>query len=629
MKYLIVVLSYFFINYLTAQNDTNTIIKLNQLAWGIKNNNVDSAVILSSKALQLLTTNGATKKYSKNWEEKSLSKTYYYLGVFYYYKNNQKTALYYFNKSLVFASKTNHQFITAQVYSSIGNLYLDQGLFPKALEFYTKALKIDEARGFKKGIATHLANIGNIYHDKKKCEKALEYYTKALNIAIEINDEERMAIQYGNIGVTYNLQNNYNKAQAFYLKSLSIHKKLNNKKQQINILSNLANLYKDQKNYDLAMNNLTEVLAIEQQLGLESGITIGNMGIIHLNKENFKLAKIYLDSAILISEKINDVLSLQEFEGELSKIYCHEGNYKLALLHYKKEIGYKDTMYSEENTKKLTETELNYEFDKKEMATKVQNDKIIYQLEVDNKLQKQWRLFFIVIIIVTLVGLFFMKRAFDNKKKLAIVLAAEDQRKEVLLQEVHHRINNNLQIISSLLTLQANNADNEKLTEYLTQSQNRIQSLAAMHELLFDTNSPLEINMNDYLEKVLDFHRTVSSTMHGKINFKVSVDNVFFPTKLAVPLALIVNELVTNAIKYAFDKTMDGLIQIKLKKNINTNNWQLSISDNGKGLPPEGEKRKDSLGLKLVSIMTKQIKGTLTLGNNKGAEFNIVFDLKK
>ena len=97
-------------------------------------------------------------------------------------------------------------------------------------------------------------------------------------------------------------------------KSLSIHKKLNNKKQQINILSNLASLYIDQKNYDLAMNKLTEVLAIEKKLGLESGITIGNMGIIYLNKGSFKLAKIYLDSAISISEKINDLLSLQEFD---------------------------------------------------------------------------------------------------------------------------------------------------------------------------------------------------------------------------------------------------------------------------------------------------------------------------
>ena len=222
-----------------------------------------------------------------------------------------------------------------------------------------------------------------------------------------------------------------------------------------------------------------------------------------------------------------------------------------------------------------------------------------------------------------------MKRAYDNKKKLAALLYDEDQRKELLLREVHHRVNNNLQIISSLLTLQANNADNEKLTEYLAQSQNRIQSLAALHELLYDTNSPLEINMQDYINKVLDFHRDVLNTLNNKVTLEAIIESYKFPTKTAVPLALIINELVTNSIKYAFTNASEGVIKIILSKNDIENNWTLTISDNGKGMPHESERRKDSLGLKLVTIMAKQIKATLVSKNDAGTVFNLIFKVSK
>jgi two-component sensor histidine kinase len=223
--------------------------------------------------------------------------------------------------------------------------------------------------------------------------------------------------------------------------------------------------------------------------------------------------------------------------------------------------------------------------------------------------------------------LFFAKRAFDNKKRVADFMASENERKEMLLQEVHHRINNNLQIISSLLTLQANSVGDERLNNYLMQSQNRIQSLSVLHELLYQNDSSLQININEYLNKVLEFHKDVLSTMSNKVDIKLNIADVSFPTKIAVPLALIVNELVTNSIKYAFNDTNDGLINIFLLPIENEKNkWKLSVSDSGKGLPMDTNFRKDSLGLRLVAIMVKQIKGDLIKSNTPGATFEIFFN---
>ncbi len=220
-----------------------------------------------------------------------------------------------------------------------------------------------------------------------------------------------------------------------------------------------------------------------------------------------------------------------------------------------------------------------------------------------------------------------MNRAFVNKKKHALFLAAENDRKELLLEEVHHRINNNLQIISSLLSLQANSANDERLFEYLQQSQNRIQALAALHELLYQDKNTLEINMNEYIDKVLAFHRDVAGTLNAKVELKTQVPIVNFPSATAIPLALVINELVTNSIKYAFTDKKEGEINITLLP-LESEKWKLTVADNGKGLPSEDQKRKNSLGLRLVNILTKQIGASIKTLSSPGAAYEIVFKLK-
>jgi two-component system, sensor histidine kinase PdtaS len=330
--------------------------------------------------------------------------------------------------------------------------------------------------------------------------------------------------------------------------------------------------------------------------------------------------------AVKLANQTGDINLVAQFEIIVSEFYKTVKNDKQELAHYKTFVSLRDSMYNEENLRASAAAELNYTFDKKEAATKFQNDKIIYKLEADNKLHKQQRWFLLIAIALVLGLLYVAKRAYDNKKTIAEFMSTESDRKEVLLQEVHHRINNNLQIISSLLTLQANSAENTKLQEYLLQSQNRIQSLSVLHELLYQNNSPLQVNMHEYITKVLDYHKDILSTLPANINIDIEVTSTNFATKIAVPVALIINELVTNSIKYAFANTTVGTITITLLPVTNEpNQWQLYVSDTGKGLPQDNEVRKDSLGLRLVTIMAKQIKGTLTKSNTPGATFSIVF----
>ena len=121
----------------------------------------------------------------------------------------------------------------------------------------------------------------------------------------------------------------------------------------------------------------------------------------------------------------------------------------------------------------------------------------------------------------------------------------------------------------------------------------------------------------------------VCTSTLGCPNIEEDMESVKFPTKLAVPIALIVNELVTNSLKYAFTNKESGHIKISLRKNPEADNWTIIVRDNGKGLPEESQKRKDSLGLKLVNIMTRQIGGIFETKNEDGAYFSLIFNLVK
>lgn len=541
------------------------------------------------------------------------------------------SVMHYEAQALKISEKIGYEFGKTHALTSFGLIYRIKGEYSKALNNFFKALAIYEHNKDTFHILVQISNIASVYYFQGDLKKAKNYYLEAIAISRRIGDRRIESDNLCNLAGVYNDEGDYVNSEKCLNDALKIDRDMKNDVGVTHELVDLGQLYLSTGEYEKALALAKEALALSEKLGYQDVISTcyKTMGQASFKMQKHADAESYFLKALKISREMHDMNDKMQVEGNLSDFYEATGRPDKALLHYKNYIQYRDSMYNEENTRKSVETEMNYEFDKKQAAIKYENDKLVYQLEANNALHKQWRLFFIVVIALTLVVLFFVKRAYDNKKKLAALLAAEDQRKDVLLQEVHHRINNNLQIISSLLTLQANNAENEKLTEYLVQSQNRIQSLSAMHELLYDTNSPLEINMKDYLHKVLDFHRDVAGSMPIPVTIEEDVASVFFPTKLAVPLALIINELVTNSLKYAFAGKENGRVKVTLQGNPGENNWIVTVSDNGKGLPLEGGGRKDSLGLKLVNIMTRQIKGTFLSKNDQGAFFSLIFNQVK
>ena len=199
--------------------------------------------------------------------------------------------------------------------------------------------------------------------------------------------------------------------------------------------------------------------------------------------------------------------------------------------------------------------------------------------------------------------------------------------KEVLLKEVHHRVKNNLQIISSILDLQLMNTVDLELKEVLREGQNRIQTIALIHKNMYQKELYSEVNFKDYTEELVE--QILSTLNYQKnINIKYSIDSILLPLDYAIPLSLIITEIITNSFKHAFKNVNDGNIRITLNE-LEHKIYTLKIEDNGIGFDISSVNKENSIGLDLIEGLTEQINGNLNVESyqNKGTIFIITFTI--
>jgi len=216
-------------------------------------------------------------------------------------------------------------------------------------------------------------------------------------------------------------------------------------------------------------------------------------------------------------------------------------------------------------------------------------------------------------------------RDMSEQKEAEVRIKASLEEKEVLLKEIHHRVKNNLQIVSSLLQLQASYIKDTDALHIFEESRDRIKSMALIHEQLYQSNDLAQIDFPEYLRSLLNMVLSAHRTNRTRVETRLHVDPVSLDLDTAIPVGLITNELVTNSLKYAFAGRSVGEIGVRLTKS-DTGDFLLMISDNGVGLPEKFNFDKaNSLGLRLVRILTRQMRARLEISNGMGTQFRVYF----
>jgi len=217
-----------------------------------------------------------------------------------------------------------------------------------------------------------------------------------------------------------------------------------------------------------------------------------------------------------------------------------------------------------------------------------------------------------------------------SKRQAEAQLKASLKEKEVLLQEVHHRVKNNMQIISSLFNLQAGKIKDKQAFEIFKSCQNRVKSMALIHEKLYKSEDLTKVDFAKYSE-LLTSHLLNSYGINPKlIQINIDIKDVFLDINTAIPCSLIINELISNSLKHAFPGDKKGEIKIKMH-SLNKEKIELIVCDDGVGMPEDVDFRNtDSLGLHLVNILAEdQLHGSIKLDRKKGTSFRIRFKGKK
>jgi PAS domain S-box-containing protein len=226
------------------------------------------------------------------------------------------------------------------------------------------------------------------------------------------------------------------------------------------------------------------------------------------------------------------------------------------------------------------------------------------------------------------IGFSGIARDITDRKTLQDEISRSLKEKEILLKEIHHRVKNNMQVISSLLSLQAKMIKDTKSREAIQESQNRVMSIALVHEKLYQSKSLAEIDYREYIRRMVKNLLDSYGVQPGKIELVVEADEIVLPINKAIPVSLIINELLSNSLKYAFPHDQTGIIRIIFKRE--GEKYFLIVRDNGVGLPSGFRwDESETLGLQLVNSLVGQLAGTIAFSGDQGAEFRIEFTIEQ
>ncbi len=529
----------------------------------------------------------------------------------YYYQNqlqHTEKKEYYLNEMAAMVELYGDKRLEADFNNVLAGYYVDKANMKPAMDLYFKNIKLCEEINDTDQLARAYEGIGNIYYILKDFKAAIEYFSLSEKIYLEIDEvRDKVGRIFNRLGQCYIALEEIGKAREYLKKSLDIKRKLKYNLEIAGILHNLAlSYYKNEDSLDLALNYLAESLELNHGIKNNEGIAKDLIlkGKIYYLKKDYNTAIQMARSGLSIAEKYNLLAIILEGTNLLGLLYAELGQYQKAYLYQARNSKLNDSLIAGENYKKIAQLEMQRTFDEKQKETELKHlqENLLMEAEIKrNKLVKNFSI--VAGLLFILLGIYIYRNFLRSRKS--------EKEKEILLKEIHHRVKNNLQIISSLLNLQSGTLSDDLTKTAVIESRSRVKSMALIHQLLYQSEMFTNINFAAYLEQLMSSLHSTYCKPGENIRYKISAEHVQLDIDTAIPLGLIINELTTNAYKYAFPEKKEGNIEICLTKQPE-NDLLLSIADNGIGLPERIDIQKtNSLGLRLVNLLVKQLKANI------------------
>ena len=593
----------------TAKQDTNKAKILNQLSIAYQGNNTDKAMDYAKQTLALSIKIGF---------KKGIGNAYNIIGGLYDDKGDYSSALEFFKKSLKIKGEIGDKNGIAQNYHNIGSIYVQQGKYPEALKYYFAALKTFEETKNKQGQANNYTSIGNIYFYQNNYPEALKYYNTSLKISEEIGSKQETSSALGNIGVIYLGQGNYPEALKNLKASLKIQEEINYKPGISNSYSDIGLIYEHQGNNPEALKNFFAALKIDEELGDKQGIAAdyNNIGKNYTRQKKYNDALQCLKKSLSLSKELGSLINITDVYENLSKLDSVQGNFRQSLTHYKMYITYRDSLFNKENTEKTVQTQMQYEFDKKEALAKLEQEK--RDAVAQKKLQKQKLLKDILVAGIVLMFVLFLLgyRYFQARQKLRL----NDIRNKIA-GDLHDDIGSTLNSISIYSEVAKQKDENQaEALEMIGDASRKI--IDAMSDIVWSINAD-----NDSFEKIIFRMKSLAYNLFQakQIEFTFHSDEIMNEKKLPLEerrnFYLIFKEAVNNLVKYS------AATHVSISLSFEDGQIKLDIRDNGIGF--DTSQYNAGNGLKSMKRRADEMKAEFILESQKGNGTHLNLIIKK
>ena len=492
-------------------------------------------------------------------------------------------------------------------YHGLGTMYSMLSDWEMAIQSYLKSIEAAEHRNNKAGVVLTMQNMSNIYLRAKNYAMAQQSIERTYALALELGDTMRTAAVlriYGNIELA---QKHFDAALEKSFTVKSIFERKNDKSRLSETYLSIAEIFTEQKKYKDAALYFEKSKALENYFSPYAKSNFYNkLGKMYLAQSQNKAAIVAFENSL----NTLDTLSFKEITQEnhlfLATIYKNEKKYDAAFFHLEKSNQLSVVLFQEDKQRNWAQNQLKFDIEKRDIEIAAQQQKLTQSKQTSSLL--------IGGLCLLSALLFFTWKQMKAKQRAT-------QYAELLMKELHHRVKNNLQTITSIMRLQSRQITEPKVLNILNESRSRLETISLLHQQLYRTEEVQTVHLQQFISDLVQklcFTYNFDETLLEK---NIDIKPTYINADLALPIGLIINELLNNSFKYAFENTEKPSVKIIL------NSKSFHYADNGKGFEKiENPETAHTFGFQLITSLAKQLRAKSNFYNENGANFEMDFE---
>lgn len=524
-----------------------------------------------------------------------------------------------YEEAFLISRRINYPNDLGTSYRGLAYWHMEVGDYKQAITYCQKALGEFKKTNSSTRIVRTLQMMSTCYAQLNNLKTARHYLEQAMSIASNSGNTDQVMELTDGLATLSAKGNNHRQALALQQKATAYYKRKNDWPMYFGCLFNMAITYKNLGHYTQSEAMFREVLAYADRNHDEY-----MKGYVSVNLPNALIPQGKLDEADMLCRRALDWSNKtgtekftiqEEVYGILTRIFEERGSYQQALFYNKLQAASNDSVFNATKNRQLAEVETRYQTQEKE--TRIQ------ALDEANaqKAKMIWASATGLAVVTVLLGTLFW--LYQNIRRSRAKIQQQSEQLTLAMRELHHRVKNNLAIVSSLLKLQSNRLEDEKAVQAVRVGQQRVEAMSLIHQRLYHTDRVATVNMREYLTDLASSLMMAYGFQADEFDLHIDIQEEELDVDVAMPLGLIVNELVTNAFKYAYASVQRPRLRIGLR---NGNGITLEVQDNGPGIEAEDWQQlghRASFGKRLITSLSEQLDGTFELLKQDGTLFRL------